>query len=219
MTPSDRYQQLLDESAQIAIKSGRNPNEITLIAISKGVSIQNISSVYQTGCRNFGENRIQEAMPKMAEMPSDILWHMIGNLQSNKVRKAINSFALIHSVDTPEMVNQISHCSNEMGVQTRILLEVNTSGEPSKHGLTVESWRETFPSLLGLSGIRIEGLMTMAPYIAEEAIVRGCFSRLRLLGQEFSLPHLSMGMSHDYRWAIQEGATMLRIGTAIFEGG
>ncbi|MBA3958663.1 MAG: YggS family pyridoxal phosphate-dependent enzyme [Parachlamydiaceae bacterium] len=199
------------------------PSHIQLVAVSKGHPIESILSVYQTGCRDFGENRIQEALEKQTKMPSDIRWHMIGTLQLNKVRKAIGKFTLIHSVDTPELAQKISSCSLEQNLKTAILLQVNTSGELSKHGLSVEQWRKAFASVLALPGVHIEGLMTIAPLVEDKETIRRCFASLREFRDELekqykiSLPKLSMGMSHDYQIAIQEGATLLRIGSAIFK--
>ncbi len=222
---ADNYQRIQEEIAAAVQRCGRAPSEINLIAVSKGYSWDHIFPVYGSGCRHFGENRIQEALLKISEAPSDINWHMIGPLQKNKVNKAIGKFTLIHSVDSIELAQKISMCSVGAGKTTSILLQVNTSGEKTKHGLNEEGWRDQFESLLHLPGISLEGLMTMASLIENEAIIRNCFARLRLFKDELiskfglktSFRHLSMGMSHDYRYAIAEGATLLRIGTAIFK--
>jgi PLP dependent protein len=193
---------------------------VTLIAVSKNRSVEQMMELYRQGCRDFGESRIQEALDKMEKMPTDIRWHLIGTLQKNKVRKAIGKFALVHSVDTPELARKISECSSEAGLTTQILLQANTSGEPSKHGLSPYQWNEAYPKLLKLPNLKIEGLMTMAPLVDDQQLIRRCFSNLRLLRDQLggspALPILSMGMSHDYRIALEEGATHLRVGTAIF---
>jgi hypothetical protein len=198
-------------------------HDVTLVAVTKGHSIDEILPLYDAGCRNFGENRIQDALQKINETPKDILWHHIGTLQKNKVRKAIENFMLIHGVDSFELAEKISECSLELEKVTPILLQVNTSGEITKHGFSEESLRACFEKLVLLPGIKIDGLMTMAPLIDDENIIRSCFSRLRLLKErlnnEFfgiSMKTLSMGMSHDYKFAIEEGATMLRVGSALF---
>lgn len=217
------YQSILNEVARVAIENGRNPSEITVIAVSKGCEKSALIEPYNQGCRDYGESRLQEAFPKMDQMPSDIRWHLIGTLQSNKVKKAIGRFVLIHSVDNPELAEKISKHSEEVGVETNILLQVNTSGELSKHGLDVKGWREAFSKVKHLPSLRIVGLMTMAPLSEDAEKVRETFSRLRHFRDELeemekvSLPHLSMGMTQDYPIAIAEGATLLRIGTAIFK--
>ncbi len=222
MQISEKYTQLLNEIAEIALKSGRNPNEIKLIAVSKTLPWKCVEPVYKDGCRDFGENRLQEALEKRIEAPKDVLWHFIGSLQKNKVRMAVGQFVMIHSVDTLELAKKISECSLDANLKTKILLQVNTSGEKTKQGLSVEEWKHALESLLMLQGIQIEGLMTMAPYIVEEDVIRRCFSRLRIFRDALKeltgllLPELSMGMSNDYAYAIAEGATLLRIGTKIF---
>lgn len=222
MTIRDNYHRLCDEIARLALLHKRNPAEITLVAVSKNQTVVNISTLYHCGCRNFGESRIPEALSKQPQLPTDILWHFIGTLQKNKAQKAIGKFTLIHSVDTPELAHKIAQNSLQAQATTPILLQVNTSGEPSKHGLDPEAWRRAIEPLLHLPGIRIEGFMTMAPYVDDEKTLRHCFASLRLFRDQvaakysFPLPHLSMGMSNDFPFAIAEGATLLRIGTAIF---
>lgn len=212
------YQRVLDEVGSAAERAGRASKEITLVAVSKGNADAAIRTVYDAGCRDFGENRIQEVLPKIQSSPQDIRWHFIGSLQANKVRKAINTFFLIHSVDSLGLAQKISDCSPK---PQPILLQVNTSGEQTKHGLDEAAWFAVFEQLLQLPGIEIKGLMTMAPFQTDEKQVRRCFSSLRIFKEKLSqflpLPHLSMGMSQDYHLAIQEGATILRIGSAIFK--
>ena len=216
------YLRLLEDIAQIAQRAGRDANSITLVAVSKGYPWTRFQPAYEAGCRDFGESRLQEALPKIAEAPSDIRWHLIGSLQKNKVRKAIGPFTLIHSVDTFEIAEKISQCSQEAHTVTPLLLQVNTSGEATKHGLSEEVWERSLEAILALPAIRIEGLMTMAPLVDDEKVIRQCFANLRKLRDKWAaqLPqqsfyHLSMGMSHDYPIAIEEGATLLRIGTAL----
>lgn len=210
------YPYVLDRVAATARNCGRDPSEITLVAVTKGHSWTEIQPAYREGCRDFGENRIPEAREKIAQAPTDVYWHFIGALQKNKVRKAIESFVLIHSVDTFELAKKISDCSIEMNRIARILLQVNTSGELTKQGLSKENWRRNIGKTLELPALSVEGLMTMAPFVEDERVIRNSFIQLRLLRDEFNLRHLSMGMSHDYPIAIEEGATILRIGTAIF---
>ena len=224
MTVAENLFQIQKEIEDIAQKCGRDPAEITLVAVTKGHPLEHVLPAYEAGCRDFGENRIQEALSKIPHSPQDLQWHLIGTLQKNKVRKIIGKFVLIHSVDSIDLAKKISECSQEGDVVTSVLLQANTSGEKAKHGLRPEEWKNNFEEVLQLPGISVKGLMTMAPFVSDESIVRRCFANLRELredlqkiaGGEIILPHLSMGMTHDYSLAIEEGATILRIGTAIF---
>lgn len=211
------YKHLTEKISQLAQQCGRNPTEITLIAVSKGYSWDSVQPAYAEGCRHFGENRVQEALPKMAIAPEDIQWHMIGTLQKNKVHQCIGKFVMIHSVDSVELAKKISTCSVEANLITPILLQVNTSGEASKHGFSSDGFRHALPFIQSLPGIRVEGLMTMAPFTEEKTLIHNCFANLRKLRDHYGLKHLSMGMSHDYPIAIEEGATLLRIGSALFQ--
>lgn len=221
---ASNYLEIKDKVAEIAQQNGRNLSEITLVAVSKGHSQDKITNVYQNGCRDFGESRVQEVLGKIPFAPSDINWHFIGTLQKNKVKKIIGKFKLLHSLDSLALAKEISQRSQEKGLITPVLIQVNTSGEISKHGLSGEDWLHDFEALLNLSAISIKGLMTIAPYVDDEKIIRNCFANLRKwrdvfaskVGNLCSLQHLSMGMTHDYKIAIEEGATILRIGTAIF---
>jgi pyridoxal phosphate enzyme (YggS family) len=223
MKEESHYQKTLRDVHRIALENGRNPEDIAVIAVTKGYSHRAVLSAYSEGCRDFGESRMQEVLEKKVLTPKDIQWHLIGTLQSNKAKKAIGQFVLIHSVDNPKLAQKLSQCSQEAGVTTRILLQVNTSGEISKHGLNINQWRECFSEVVQFPFLKIEGLMTMAPLTDDLEQVRGCFAKLRHFRDELrakmglALPHLSMGMSHDYPIAIAEGATLLRIGTAMFE--
>lgn len=216
------YELIKERIEKAAIKVGRSPGEIQLVAVTKNRSVPEIEALYQEGLRNFGENRVQEALPKMESMPNDINWHFIGTLQKNKVAKVIPKFSLIHSVDSLELAQKISTLSVQASSVTPILLQVNTSNEESKHGLSEEGWLSCLEELSFLPSIRIEGLMTMAPLTEDQAVIRNTFRKLRCFQEELklksSLPlsQLSMGMSHDFEIAIEEGATLLRIGTALF---
>lgn len=218
------YRSVRNHVDEIARKFGRLPEEIELVTVSKNQSLSSILQTYQEGCRDFGESRIQDALEKIDQLPDDIRWHFIGTLQRNKVPQTVGRFQLIHSVDSFELLKKISQTSEKLGKETSVLLQVNTSGESTKHGLPPDDWRELFDRVVGLPMIRVLGLMTMAPLTEDEASIRDCFRRLRLLRDEFRMrsggamlfEHLSMGMSHDYPIAIEEGATLLRIGSAIF---
>jgi len=218
------YLEVKEHVAKLAVKSSRSPSEITIISVTKMHPLDDLLPAYEAGCRDFGESRIQEALPKMEKAPHDIRWHFIGTLQKNKVHKAIGCFALIHSVDSLELAYKISEVSQKENLTTPVLLQVNTSHEPTKHGLTPEEWRKIFERVVNLKGIELQGLMTMAPLTEDLRIIHRTFAALRLFKEElakrFQAPslfkHLSMGMSHDYPIAIEEGATLLRIGTSIF---
>lgn len=194
------------------------PEKVLLVVVSKGQSVEDILECYNAGARDFGENRLEEFFLKKEKLPKDIRWHMIGTIQSKKVPKLMGQFDLIHSVDSLELAQKI----DSKGVRTKILLEANTSGEASKHGLTAEEWAGCYNQIKNLKNVIVEGLMTMAPLTEDTGIIRSCFKNLRKLRDELSsrgrpLTHLSMGMSHDWRIALEEGATILRIGTSIFK--
>jgi hypothetical protein len=219
------YSRVLEDVRLQAEACGRDSGEITLVAVSKSEPISSIKEAYQEGARQFGESRVQEAFQKIPHLPSDCRWHLIGSLQANKVAKALAAFHLIHSVDSLYLAQKIDQAGKRTGATASILIQVNTSGEKSKHGLSPEEWAKHLDRLSELSNLRIEGLMTMAPLTDDQEVVRSCFSTLRSLREHWrpfmrepsSFRHLSMGMSHDYPIAIQEGATILRIGTAIFQ--
>lgn len=216
MSSAENYKRILQEIADEATRAGRNPDEIKLLAVSKTHSWQDVSEVYDAGCRTFGENRVQEALEKKEQSPKDAQWHLIGTLQKNKVNKAVGVFDLIHSVDTFDLAEKISAASQLKGIETRILLQVNVSGEETKHGFTEQSVQEVFPRLILLPHLKIEGLMTMAPYTANKEKCLHYFQKLRSLRDQLGLKELSMGMSNDWREALHAGATLLRIGSSIF---
>jgi len=219
------YIQVMQNIRERALACGRPIEEITLIAVSKGCPVNAVRSVYQQGCRTFGESRIQAALEKIPELPKDCSWHLIGSLQTNKVGKAISTFQLIHSVDSLQLAQKISQVSQDKGITTSILLQVNTSGEGTKHGLSSQQWERTLDEINLLSNIKIEGLMTIARLTEDREVIRTCFRQLYQLREAWRpqmkeprlFQQLSMGMSHDYLIAIEEGATLLRIGAAIFQ--
>lgn len=206
------YLEVLEKVEKAKIRAGRVGEAIQVVAVSKGRPLSALLSVYENGARDFGENRIPEFLEKLPNTPTDIRWHFIGTLQRNKVHKAIGHFTLIHSVDRPELAEKIDQAGG-----ASLLLQVNTSGESTKHGLTIEQWRPHLESLFSLKQIQIKGLMTMAPLTEDHEVIRKTFRSLRQFRDELHLPLLSMGMSHDYEIAIEEGANILRIGSAIFE--
>ena len=205
-----------------AHRVGRQVSDVRLVAVSKTYPPAVIQEAWNAGQHVFGENRVQDALPKIAELPAEAEWHFIGHLQSNKIRKALPAFTLIHGVDNLELAQQINRIAGEMGLTANILLEINVSGESSKFGFSPTDLRQNLEGLLCLPNIRINGLMTMAPYSEDPETARPVFSKLRILRDELAaktgqaLRELSMGMSGDFEVGIEEGATIVRIGSSIF---
>ena len=210
--------------AAAATRAGRNPADVTLVAISKTHPAEMIREAVEAGQDLFGESRVQEALIKIPALPGRLRWHFIGHLQSNKVRKVLPSFELIHGVDTLDLARDIDRIAAEMGRHPRVLLEVNVSGEGSKHGFAPEALERSLDELLALPRVQVEGFMTMAPLAPEAEASRPYFASLRKLRDRLSeqsgipLDTLSMGMSGDYEVAVEEGATLVRVGSAIFGG-
>ncbi len=209
--------------SQAIQKSGREPGSVRLVTVSKQVDIAQIGEAHTAGAVIFGENKIQEAVPKIEQMGSqDIIWHFIGHLQKNKVKFLDECFDLIHSVDSLELAEKIAkQCQSENRVQ-RVLLQVNVSGETEKFGMEPGELEKQMDDFSRLQGIMVEGLMTIPPFHPDPENSRKHFSRLRELREQcekqngVSLHELSMGMSHDFEVAVEEGATLVRVGTAIF---
>ncbi len=209
--------------SQAAVKSGRKPDEVKLVAVCKTFPSEAVLEAYNAGQRIFGENRVQEMVSKATALPADIEWHLIGHLQGNKAANAIQSAELIHAVDSESLIARIQRISYETGKKQKILLEVNISGEESKFGLRDEAEiLKCAECALKSPAVDLRGLMTMAPYEAQECELRRIFSGLRELRNKIEsayaakLPELSMGMSGDFEAAIAEGSTIVRIGTSIF---
>lgn len=206
------------------VKSNRDEKDVTLIAVSKTKPVEMLEEAYREGCRDFGENKVQEIMDKYEKMPGDIRWHMIGHLQRNKVKYLIGKVYLIHSVDSLRLAEEISKEACKQNVTMNILVEVNVAGEESKFGTTNEEAVELVKSIAGLPGISVKGLMTIAPYVDCPEENRQYFVKLRQLSVDImkknidniSMDILSMGMTGDYQVAIEEGATYVRVGTGIF---
>ncbi len=219
----DQLREIRSQIAAAATRAGRNPDTVLLLAVSKTFPVADIMQAYHDGQRCFGENRLQEAMAKMPQMPSDCAWHLIGPLQRNKVRKALEQgFELIEAVDSLKLAQAISRIAGELGITARILLEVNVDGESSKHGFTPAELVLLWPELTALPHLDIRGLMCIPAFTDDPEDARPAFRSLRLLAEQLRaagplpLPELSMGMSHDYPVAIEEGATIVRVGSAIF---
>lgn len=219
----DQLGEIRNAIAGAAARAGRTAESITLLAVSKTFPVSDILQAYADGQRIFGENRLQEAMEKMPQMPQDCEWHLIGPLQRNKVRKALEQgFALIQAVDSMKLAATISRIAGELGITARILLEVNIDGEASKHGFTPQQLEEEWEALTELPGLDIRGLMCIPAPVDDPQDARPAFAALRTLAEKLRergplpLPELSMGMSHDFEVAVEEGATIVRVGSAIF---
>ena len=218
------YLSIQSRIKDVAKTCGRDPQEIQLVTVTKSHPVDAIKTIYDAGGRLFGESRSKEAEEKISHLPNDCEWHFIGTLQKNKVAKVISRFSLIHSVDSVELAQVISKHGLEQVLDVSVLLQVNVTGELSKHGLSPNEWEKSLDVLRQLPCLKIKGLMTMAPLTDDLGMIRDCFRKLRQLRDQWKIKmadpdifkHLSMGMSHDYEIAIAEGATLVRIGSAIF---
>jgi len=226
MTISDKLQAVRQRVSDACARSGRNPDEVRIVVVTKTVGIDVINELIRLGVNDIGENRVQDAMPKMAAVrqrpdPPAVTFHMIGHLQTNKAAQAVRTFDVIHSIDSIRAAEAVSRAADAQHKLMPILLEANVSGEESKYGLNPDAARASAPQIAVLPAVRLDGLMTMAPLGASERTIRPVFRGLRELRDQIAsqcgiaLPHLSMGMSQDYEIAIEEGATMVRVGTAI----
>lgn len=219
----ERLEMVYKRIAVAAERAGRRLEDIHLIAVSKTFGAGDILAAWETGQHAFGESRVQEALPKIERLGVEpIHWHLIGHLQRNKVRQVIGRFELIHSVDSVRLIEELEQRAAKEDVTQRILFQVNVAGEESKYGAAPERMDELLEALGGCRQLVCEGLMTIPPIVDEAERVRPYFERLRdLLGSlptsvNFKPVHLSMGMSHDFEAAIVEGATLVRVGSAIF---
>jgi len=207
-----------------AQKSGRNPDDITLIAVTKTVNIDTINEVIELGVRNIGENKVQEIEKKYEHISNNVKWHMIGHLQSNKVKSIIDKVDLIHSLDRMSLAEEIQKRAKYKDIIVDVLIEVNVAEEESKHGLKISEVIPFIESIIAFEHIRICGLMTVAPYVEEPEEIRYVFRKLKELFEEIKsrdyentrMKYLSMGMTNDYQIAIEEGANLVRIGTGVF---
>jgi len=224
-TLMERFELVRENIYAAAERAGRSPDDVELVAVSKKHPVESVSEAFQeAGQELFGESRVQEALVKIPALPSRLRWHFIGHLQANKVRKALPCFELIHGIDTVDIARDVDRVAAEMGLFPRVLLEVNISGEGSKHGFTPEGLERELEGLLALPRIQVEGFMTMAPLVKEAEAARPYFTKLRELRDRLAgqvgipLATLSMGMSGDYEVAVEEGATLVRVGSALFGG-
>jgi len=211
-----------DQIAQVPAKANRNADDVELVAISKTHDAAKVREAVEAGQTLFGESRVQEARVKIPELPSNSRWHFVGHLQKNKIRHALPLFELIHSVDSLALAQDINRIAEEDGLHPRVLLEVNVAGEGSKFGFTPEKLREDLENLLALPRLSILGLMTIPPIAEEAEASRKYFVQLRELRDRLQtefhvdLAQLSMGTTQDFAIAVEEGATLVRVGTAIF---
>ena len=219
---AENLERVKSQIADAAKKSGRSVLDVELVAISKTHEAEKVHAALDAGQQVFGESRVQEARAKIPMLPSSARWHFVGRLQKNKIRHALPLFELFHSVDSVKLAREMNRIAEEEGLHPRVLLEVNVAGEGSKIGFAPDSLRVEMETLLELPRLTIEGLMTIPPLAPEAEASRKYFSALRDLRDQFAaqfqagLPQLSMGMSDDFAVAIEEGATLVRVGTAIF---
>lgn len=222
MSVIENYNRILNEIHEIASSCGRNREDISLIAVSKTFDESVVQSAIDAGIRLFGENKVQEAKAKIPKLNGDFLFHMIGHLQSNKARDAVRMFDMIHSIDSIGTAAKVDSEAAAAGKKQKVLIQVNASGEESKSGIPPAAAIELARQITGLQNLDLRGLMTMAPFTDEGSVIRNAFRKTRetlerINGElKLGLCELSMGMSSDFRIAVEEGATLVRIGTAIF---
>lgn len=217
----DRLLRVQERIRAVAERTGRDATSVTLVAVSKMIPVEVIRQALTAGVTTLGENRVQEARDKIAALPGQATWHLVGHLQTNKAKIAVQLFEMIHSLDSLKLAEALDRSGEQAGRTVRCLMEVNLGGEESKGGTTEEGVRPLLEAAQRLTHLRVDGLMTIPPFLPDPEQVRPFFRRLRnlrekLAGEGFRLAELSMGMTHDFEVAIEEGATMVRIGTAIF---
>ena len=221
---SDNLHEVQENIRKACERSGRNPEDVTLIAVSKTKPVSDIEQIYAAGIREFGENKVQEMNDKQKVLPGDINWHMIGHLQRNKVKYIVDNVAMIHSVDSVRLAEEISKEAVKKNVTVDILVEVNVAKEESKFGLYTEDVRQIVEHISKHTGINIKVLKTSAPFVDNPEDNRQYFKKLKDLSVDINaknidnvhMDFLSMGMTNDYVVAVEEGATQVRVGTAIF---
>ncbi len=226
MSLADNLARVRENIQETTVASGRDPNDVRLVAVTKGVSAATIQQAADLGVEEVGENRVQEAREKWDRINGRIRWHFVGHLQSNKVKYLVDKCVLIHSLDRISLARELSKRMARLERKMDCLVQVNVSGEETKHGLDPSEAAAFIDRVRKLPGIRVVGLMTMPPYHENPEMSRPFFNRLRKLAEEIrgrdwpevSMRELSMGMSGDYTVAISEGATLVRVGSAIFRG-
>ena len=218
----ENYYAVSEGIREAAEKAGRDPSSVRLVAVSKKQDTEKLRVLWKCGQRIFGENRVQEARVKIPEMPSGGEWHFIGGLQTNKAKDAVECFDVIESVDRLDLATELQKRAEVAGKKLRVFLEVNVGGEAAKHGCAPEKAAELLAQVQPLSRLEVQGLMAIPPFREDPENARPFFQKLREIrdhleqGSGMALPELSMGMSHDHAVAIAEGATLVRIGTALF---
>jgi len=220
----ENYANVLKNVHNACERAGRKTDDVTLIAVSKTKPVEMLQEIYDCGCRDFGENKVQEIMDKYEKLPNDIRWHMIGHLQTNKVKYIVDKVYMIHSVDSIKLAKEISKEAVKKNVTVKVLLEVNVAKEETKFGLLTEEVPDFYKEVIDLPGLKVCGLMTIAPYVENSEENRQHFVNLKQLmvdiesekTDNISVGELSMGMTGDYEVAIEEGATYVRVGTGIF---
>lgn len=217
---SENYQKVLSAINEASRRSGRSPGEVTLIAVTKTVGIAEVRQAVSLGISDFGENRVQDAASKVGSMPT-VRWHFIGHLQTNKAKDVLPAYHMIHSLDRLSLAEALQRCADRFDKTAEVLIQVNTSGEESKFGLEPDQLPGFLKKVNIFDRINIRGLMTMAPFLKDPENTRPYFRKLRQLRDEnitsgLELPELSMGMTNDFIVAVEEGATMVRIGSALF---
>jgi len=216
MTIEQNVRRIEERIAGACERAGRSADEVTLVAVTKTIDIPAIEAAFDAGVVNFGENRVQEALSKierLERLKPRLTWHMVGHLQTNKAKTAVDIFDIIHSVDSLRLAEELSRRSQR---DLSVLIEVNVTGEETKSGFSVNDVNGAITRIARLPNIVIEGLMTIAPWVDDAEQVRTVFRQLRQLRDALGLKHLSMGMTDDFEVAIEEGATLVRIGRAIF---
>jgi len=219
---AENLERVREQIAQSAAKTGRTADDIELVAITKTHPPEKVREAVEAGQTLFGESRVQEARDKIPELPSNLRWHFVGHLQKNKIRHALSLFELLHSVDSLALAQEMNRIAVDEGMRPRVLLEVNVAGEGSKFGFAPDKLREQMEALLALQRLSILGLMTIPPLADEAEVSRRYFVQLRELRDRLQtefhvdLPQLSMGMTQDFLIAVEEGGTLVRVGTAIF---
>ncbi len=222
MSVAENLSEIEDCVSAACHRSGRDIAKVSLIAVSKTWSVEHVQKAVDAGQKILGENKLQEGQDKIPVMSPDIEWHYIGGLQRNKVRKVLGLFHVVHSLDSLKLVRYTDGVASDMGVTPRVLLQVNIGDEESKGGFSADQLIENFTDIKELQNIKVAGLMCIPPAVSESEQARVWFSKVRELRNELEkkhdiqLPELSMGMSGDFEVAIEEGATMVRVGTSIF---
>jgi len=226
-TIKKKLEKINEKIKKAALKANRSPEDIKLVAVTKTATVEQIKEAISAGVKTIGENKVQEAKGKYQVLSADIAdieWHLVGHLQTNKVKYAIEIFDLIHSVDSIKLAEEIDKRSLQFGIMTNILVEVNVSGEETKYGIKPEEVEPFLKEISEFSRIKVRGLMTIAPIAEDKEEVRPYFRKLRELSEKIEnkniknvkMDYLSMGMTDDFEVAIEEGANMVRIGRGIF---